>query len=82
MRNFENEFIDFQPGTVDEQFRSIYGDLAQAYRRGDKVTLSRSLSGPMFKYVSGLLQERKPSPFHKQVGAAAHRAVPQLQLGR
>ena len=39
LRNIENDFIDFKPFHVDTQFREIYNDLYNAYRRGDKVIL-------------------------------------------
>jgi len=50
---------------MDKQFREIYGDLFNAYRRGDKVILQRSLSEPMFDYVKALLKEKRPNPFFK-----------------
>lgn len=49
LRNIENEFIDFKTFHVDTQFREIYHDLYNAYKRGDKVILQRSLSEPMFE---------------------------------
>ena len=67
VRNIENEFIDFKVHALDEQFKEIYHDLYQAYKRGDKVILQRSLSEPMFEYVKALLKEKRPNPFHKQV---------------
>lgn len=68
-RNIENEFIDFKLHSIDEQFREIYTDLYQAYKRGDKVILQRSLSEPMFEHAKALLKEKRPNPFHKQVNA-------------
>ncbi len=65
VRNVENEFIDFKVYNMDKQFREIYGDLFNAYRRGDKVILQRSLSEPMFDYVKALLKEKRPNPFFK-----------------
>lgn len=49
LRNIENEFIDFKTFHVDTQFREIYHDLYNAFKRGDKVILQRSLSEPMFE---------------------------------
>ena len=49
LRNVENEFIDFKTFHVDTQFREIYHDLFNAYRRNDKVVLHRSLSESMFE---------------------------------
>ena len=54
IRNIENEFIDFKTYSMDRQFREIYGDLYQSYKRADKVILERSLSEPMFEYVRSL----------------------------
>jgi len=45
----ENEFVDFKTFHLDTQFREIYSDLHNSYRRGDKVILQRSLSEPMFE---------------------------------
>ena len=67
VRNVENEFIDFKVFNMDKQFREIYTDLHNAYKRGDKVTLQRSLSEPMFEYVKALLKEKKPNPFYKNI---------------
>ena len=67
LRNIENEFIDFKTFHLDTQLREIYSDLNSAYRRNDKVILQRSLSEPMFEYVSALLKEKKPNPFYKQI---------------
>jgi hypothetical protein len=39
LRNVENEFIDFKPHNVEAQFKEIYIDLHNAYKRGDKVIL-------------------------------------------
>ncbi len=52
LRNIENEFIDFKTFHVDTQFREIYHDLYNAYRRGDKVIMQRSLSEPMFEVIT------------------------------
>ena len=49
LRNMENEFIDFKTFHLDTQFREIYTDLYNSYKRGDKVILQRSLSEPMFE---------------------------------
>ena len=65
VRNIENEFIDFKTFSMDRQFREIYGDLFNAYRRGDKVILQRSLSEPMLDYVKSLQKEKRPNPFYK-----------------
>lgn len=67
MRNIENEFIDFKPFNLEGQFKEIYGDLHNAYKRSDKVILQRSLSEPMIEYVKALMKERRPNPFHKGV---------------
>lgn len=67
VRNIENEFIDFKVFNLDHQFKEIYVDLHNAYRRGDKVILQRSLSEPMFEYVKALLKEKRPNPFQKYV---------------
>lgn len=67
VRNIENEFIDFKPHNLDSQFREIYHDLHNAYKRSDKVILQRSLSEPMNEWVKSLLRERRPNPFHKTV---------------
>jgi len=39
VRNIENEFIDFKTFHLDRQFREIYTDLHNAYKRADKVIL-------------------------------------------
>jgi hypothetical protein len=39
MRNIENEFIDFRSYEVADQFKEIYGDVYQAFKRSDKVVL-------------------------------------------
>ncbi len=67
LRNVENEFIDFKSHNIDTQFREIYVDLHNAYKRGDKVILQRSLSEPMFEYTKALLKEKRPNPFYKHV---------------
>ncbi len=67
IRNIENEFVDFKTHIIHDQFSEIYTDLHNAYKRGDKVILQRSLSEPMFEYVKALLREKRPNPFFKQV---------------
>jgi hypothetical protein len=67
VRNIENEFIDFKIFNLDGQFKEIYSDLHNAYKRSDKVILQRSLSEPMFDHVKSLMKERRPNPFHKQI---------------
>ncbi|CDW85097.1 UNKNOWN [Stylonychia lemnae] len=67
LRNMENEFIDFKTFHLDTQFREIYSDLYNSYRRGDKVILQRSLSESMFEYTKALLKEKRPNPFHKSI---------------
>jgi len=69
MRNIENEFVDFKSYNIDKQFREIYGDLFLAYKRGDKVTLQRSLSEAMFKHTVSLLKAKKENPFIRQVNS-------------
>jgi hypothetical protein len=49
LRNIENEFIDFKSFYFDTQLKEIYTDLYNAYKRGDKVILTRSLSQPMIE---------------------------------
>jgi hypothetical protein len=39
VRNIENEFIDFKTFNIDKQFREIYHDLHNGYKRADKVIL-------------------------------------------
>jgi hypothetical protein len=39
VRNIENEFIDFKVFSLDGQFKEIYTDLHNAYKRSDKVIL-------------------------------------------
>jgi hypothetical protein len=51
LRNVENEFIDFKTFHVNQQFKEIYTDLYNAYKRGDKVILTRSLSESMFEVI-------------------------------
>ena len=48
VRSIENEFVDYESYTVRDQFREIYLDLFKAFRRNDKVILTRSLSSPMY----------------------------------
>lgn len=67
LRSIENEFIDFKSYRVQENFKEIYGDLFNAYKRGDKVVLNRSLSQPMYEYSLGLLKEKSMSPYFKHV---------------
>ena len=55
LRNFENEFVDYESYTARDQFKEIYLDLFKAFRRGDKVILNRSLSQGMYK-VSSFIQ--------------------------
>ena len=68
-RNIENEFIDFEHYTADTQYRELYEDLGNAYRRSDKVILSRSLSSSMLKYIQDQLKEGRPNPFYKDVNS-------------
>ena len=49
MRNFENEFVDFKTYHAQDQFKEIYLDLYKAYKRSDKVIMTRSLSEGMIK---------------------------------
>lgn len=67
MRNIENEFVDFKGYTLDTQFREIYSDLHTAFKRGDKVTLQRSLSEAMNTYCVSLLKTNGESPFMRDL---------------
>ena len=65
IRNLENEFIDFKTYNIEKQFREIYHDLHNGYKRTDKVIMQRSLSEPMNEYIKALIKEKKPNPFFK-----------------
>ena len=69
MRNVENEFVDFKGYNIDRQFREVYGDIFLAYKRGDKVTLQRSLSEAMFAHTTHLLKAKKDNPFLKDINS-------------
>lgn len=68
-RNIENEFVDYETFQATYQYRQIYYDLFNAYKRNDKVILSRSLSSSMFKYTFDRMKEGSPNPFFKDVKA-------------
>ena len=63
LRNIENEFVDFKSYQIHDQYKEIYSDLWTAFKRSDKVILSRSLSQSMYEYNSGLIKEKEPNPF-------------------
>ena len=69
MRSLENEFVDFKSYQIHDQFREIYQDLFEAFRRGDKVVLNRSLSQNMYDYNAGLLKSpvKIANPYYKIV---------------
>ena len=69
MRSLENEFVDFKSYQIQDQFTEIYTDLFEAFRRGDKVVLNRSLSKNMYEFNAGLLKtaEKKDNPYSKQI---------------
>ena len=67
IRNMENEFVDFKSFSMESQFRELCTDLHISYRRGDKVTLQRSLSESMNNHCVSLLKSNKTSPFLKQI---------------
>ena len=46
-RSIETEFVDYKRYYIQEQFGEIYEDLYKAYRRGDKVIVTRSSSEGM-----------------------------------
>ena len=52
---------------MHDQFRQIYTDLHQAYRRKDKVILRRSCSDNMFELCQNLLKdpEKDNNPFFR-----------------
>ena len=66
-RYIENEFIDFKTEKVVPQFTEIYTDLGVAYKRKDKVTLSRSLSQSMRDYTFSLMKEDAFNPYLQKV---------------
>ena len=53
LRSFETEFIDFRSYNVNIQFKEIYDEIYNAYRRSDKVGIERHCSEGM-KNVSML----------------------------
>jgi hypothetical protein len=67
MRNIENEFVDFKGYNIGTQIKEVYGNLGVAYKRGDRVTLNRSLSTSMFSHTDSILKTKKENPFLKQV---------------
>jgi hypothetical protein len=67
MRNIENEFVDFKGYNINAQIKEVYGDLSVAYKRGDRVTLNRSLSTSMFSHTDSILKAKTANPFLKQV---------------
>ena len=67
MRNIENEFVDFKGYNIGTQIKEVYGDLSVAYKRGDRVTLNRSLSTSMFSHTDSILKAKSENPFLKQV---------------
>ena len=77
LRNVENEFIDFKTFHVDTQFREIYHDLYNGYRRNDKVVLHRSLSESMFEVR--ILNKAHPSDIVLQESVERQEAKPFLQ---
>jgi hypothetical protein len=69
LRQIEGEFVDFKVPHYPEQMGEVYGDLFNAYKRGDKVILTRSLSSGMYKYTSNLLNEKKPNSFFRDINS-------------
>lgn len=67
VRTFENEFVDYDYMKMDVHFNKIYADLQAAYRRRDKVILSRSLSSQMLHYNTALVKKNAASPYCKDV---------------
>ena len=47
MRSFETEFIDFRTYNINHQFKELYNEVHNAYRRADKVSLVRHCSEGM-----------------------------------
>ena len=67
LRSIENEFVDFKTYQLHDQYRDIYTDLFNAYKRGDKVIMTRSLSQSMYEYNTSLLKEKQPNPFFRTI---------------
>ena len=67
LRSIENEFVDFKTYYLQDQMKDIYLDLSNAFKRADKVILSRSLSQPMYDFTTALLKEKKLNPYFKGV---------------
>ena len=67
MRNIENEFVDFKGYNIATQLRENYEGLSVAYKRGDRVTLNRSLSTSMFAHTDAILKAKKENPFLKRL---------------
>lgn len=44
---------------IDPQFKEVYSDLNQAFKRNDKVTLQRSLGTSMNDYCVQLIKSKK-----------------------
>lgn len=51
LRQIENEFLDFKTYSTHYQFKQIYEDLYNGYKRQDRVVLQRSLSESMFLVI-------------------------------
>jgi len=59
--------VDFKTYYLQDQMKDIYLDLSNAFKRADKVILSRSLSQPMYDFTTALLKEKKLNPYFKGV---------------
>ena len=47
LRSFETEFVDFRSYNINYQFKELYNEVFNAYRRNDKVGLVRHCSEGM-----------------------------------
>ena len=82
-RSIENEFVDYASYRIPEQFKDVYLDLFNAYKRNDKVIMKRSLSETMYdvsidsscltvifaQHIFNLAREKRPNPFYRDINS-------------
>ena len=63
LRMTENEFVDFKPYKMNEQFTDIARMCYRGYARNDKVLMARSLSEQMFSLLANRRDDKDTNPF-------------------
>lgn len=69
VRMIENEFVDFKPHLLRDQFIEINSAVHSAFVKKDRVNMQRSLSEPMLNYALQLRNSKRNNPFLKEVTA-------------